>query len=203
MQFYSVSLMMNYQLIPDFDIQSPSGALSASCTENGFFTFYSLCDFIYQLPYGRNADKNRLETLFTDGCGTCSTKHAFLKQVADEQGQDDILFILSLFKMNARNTPKVSGVLEQYQLEYIPEAHNYLKYKGTIIDLTGPGFDPDHYGEDILSETELQVSQITDYKVQFHQDFLRGWLPLQTHLSLDEPTLWTAREQCIVALSGQ
>jgi hypothetical protein len=194
---------MHTKLIPDFNIQTSAGALSAHCTEKGLFTFYGLCDFIYQLPYGRNIDKTRLETLFMDNRGTCSTKHALLKQVADENGQGNIKLVLSIFKMNPRNTPKVARVLSHYHLDYIPEAHNYLKYNKEIIDLTGSGFDPDNYREDILHETELHVSQITDYKVQYHQRFLRDWLPLQTHLSLDENTLWIAREQCIAALSGE
>lgn len=164
--------------------------------------FSSASNYIRNLPYGRNADKNNLMTVFSDGCGTCSTKHALLKQLADENHIDGLQLVLCIFKMNSLNTPKVSATLEKYGLDYIPEAHNYLKYDGQIFDFTGPGFDPKNYKEDILHETEIMPAQITDFKVASHKNFLQKWLAENPGIKYSLNELWAIREQCIEDLAG-
>ncbi|HET7819119.1 MAG TPA: hypothetical protein VFL70_07400, partial [Bacteroidia bacterium] len=70
-------------LQPDFYIQS-NGIISKKFLGKNIFTFKKAAAFIQQLPYGRNLNKNNLASLFIDNCGTCSTKHALLKTLADE-----------------------------------------------------------------------------------------------------------------------
>jgi hypothetical protein len=123
-------------MIINFDIK-PIGIISNKFLSHHIYTFDEATKFVRQLPYGRNNDKTDLTTIFYDNCGTCSTKHAILKQLANENNFNDLKLILGLFRMNAINTPKISETLKKSKLVYIPEAHNYLKYK-SIIFLTCP-----------------------------------------------------------------
>ncbi|MBI3233912.1 MAG: hypothetical protein HYZ42_07700 [Bacteroidetes bacterium] len=110
---------------PNFDITS-SGQISHEFLNRGIVTFEQAANYIQLLPYRRNVDKKDISCVFRDYCGTCSTKHSLLKQLASENNFDGITLILGLFKMNGTNTPKVSKTLARYHLDYIPEAHNYL-----------------------------------------------------------------------------
>lgn len=157
--------------------------------------------FIKNLPYKRNADKNNLATVFTNGFGTCSTKHALLKQLAIENGAGDVQLKLGIFKMSAENTPAVTEVLQAHQLAFLPEAHNYLSIGNTVIDCTKAGSKPADFINDLIIEIEIAPQDIVDFKVAYHQAFLAKWLKRQ-ELSLSLPELWTIREKCIASFGA-
>ncbi len=186
--------------VPDFELKSGSG-LSAWFNARGMHYFSEACAFVRHLPYGRNSNKMDLLSVLKESCGTCSTKHAVLKTLATESGVNELQLILGFFKMNAANTPLVAGTLKKYGLDYIPEAHNYLKCRGQIFDFTGAGFSPDRYGTDILDEIEISVDQIDAYKIKAHQEYLRGWLESLGSMKYSLQEIWAIREQCIHDLS--
>jgi len=109
--------------------------------------------------------------------------------------------------MNGRNTPKIKTILETLRepqsdsLEYIPEAHNYLKFKNQILDFTKKNSSEDDFINDLLEEIEIQPHQINQFKIEFHKNYLRKWLVenRENPYSLDE--LWKIRELCIQVLS--
>lgn len=185
---------------PDFDIKS-MGQISKEFTDRNIVTFNQASLFIRQLAYGRNADKNNLATVFTDNCGTCSTKHALLKRLADENEFEKVKLIVGLFKMNKKNTPQVSSTLEKYNLEYIPEAHCYLKYEDKIIDLTKLNSIPTDFLDELIEEIEILPEQITDFKVNYHKNYLASWLDNNKQINLSLNDLWKIREECIQQLS--
>jgi hypothetical protein len=178
------------------------GIVSDRFKEAGVEDFEGAANYIRQLPYGRNANKLDLMTAFTDGCGTCSTKHALLKLLANEQGVgDELQLVMGIIKMNAGNTPRVKHILEQYNLPYIPEAHMYLKLNGEVLDYTAASFATSgHDKADVISETSIEPHQITDYKVSYQKAFMKQWLAEHPEIpySLDE--LFAIREACIKAL---
>lgn len=181
---------------PDFEVKS-KGKISEAFLKNGILTFRQATKFIQNLPYGRNPNKNDLTTLFTDNCGTCSTKHAILKQLADENNFIDIILICGLFRMSSQNTPEISSTLNKHGLVFIPEAHNYLKYKNQILDFTKPDAKAIDFIDDLIEEIEILPHQITDYKVTYHKKYLEKWLENNTEIKLSLAELWTIREQCI------
>ncbi len=97
---------------PDFDIKS-KGQISKEFIDRNIVTFNKAALFVRQLAYGRNADKNNLASVFADNCGTCSTKHALLKRLADENNFEKVKLIVGLFKMNKENTPEISVTLQK------------------------------------------------------------------------------------------
>jgi hypothetical protein len=180
----------------------PSGIISSRCKNKGLHTFSDAAKFIKALPYGRNADKLNLATVFTDNCGTCSTKHALLKLLAEENGFNHLQLIIGLFKMNGRNTPKVSKRLSENGLECIPEAHCYLKYGNKIMDFTKPDASPEDFINDLMEEVEITPAQITDFKLNYHKNCLKKWLNENASIDFTLTELWTIREACIQDLSA-
>ncbi len=179
-----------------FSIQ-PGKEISNQFIRRGILTFEEACSYIKTIPYGRNADKLDSLCVFNDQKGTCSTKHALLKRLAEENGHNDIMLMMGIFRMNGQNTPQTQQVLSAYGLLYIPEAHNYLKYKDTVIDCTTSkqlNFQPD-----LMEEAIIQPEQITDYKVAYHKLFLSEWLKT-AQLSYSPDEIWAIREKCIAAL---
>ena len=174
--------------------------ISSLFRERNIHDFSAASDYIRQLPYKRNENKYDVATLFTDECGTCSTKHAVLSILASENGRAGVQLMLGIFKMKAADTPRIRKTLEQYGLEYMPEAHNYLRIDGVIADYTWP-YNID-FGKDLLAEEEINPDQIPAYKVTRHRAFLKNWLDENKAIPYDLEALWAIREQCIRDLAG-
>jgi hypothetical protein len=58
---------------------------------------------------------NDILAVLNERRGPCSTKHALLKALADEQGLP-IRLMLGIYEMNARNTPGIGRVLEEHHM---------------------------------------------------------------------------------------
>jgi len=184
--------------IPNFSIHSDA-ELSKKCQNVGLSNFQQVAHHILNLPYRRNSSKENLSLVLTEACGTCSTKHAALTQLAIENNFQDLKLILGIYKMNEANTPGVGTVLQAKQLEYIPEAHVYLKYKNNRIDITRTVESETSAFDVLLLEKEILPKQIGDFKVTLHRDFLNQWRKKQG-LEMSLETLWQIREDCIHSL---
>ena len=57
--------------------------LTKLAKSKGAYTWNCLLDYIKNLPYGRNSNRTDFSLVFTEHKGTCSSKHALLKQLAD------------------------------------------------------------------------------------------------------------------------
>ncbi len=157
--------------------------------------------YIKHLEYKRISDARDPLLVFKEKRGTCSSKHAALKLVAEHLGLNDIQLCLCLFKMNARNTPEIKNVLNISGIDHIPEAHSFLKREDRIIDITFPYKDNVLPLEDILSIRVVTVNQLINDKQRIHREYLKSWIDEnKTEMSLNE--LWKIREACILALSN-
>lgn len=185
----------------NFKLEPGRGAISDAFINNNASDFRQAANFVKYLPYGRNTDKGDPLILFKDGRGTCSTKHATLYRLAQEQGYKEAELWMGMFKMNRINTPRVVAVLEKYQLTYIPEAHNYLRINGSILDCTGSNSSAGNFENDLLAEIQIKPDQIGAYKVSWHVNFLKEWCNIQRTPYTPEE-IWNIREQCIAALTG-
>lgn len=186
-------------VLPNFDIKS-GGEISEAFLKMRIVTFQDACRYIGALPYGRNADKNNLMTIFVDKCGTCSTKHALLKKLADENAFEGLRLMLGIFKMSAQFNKVLVPWLTKHHLAYIPEAHNYLRFENEILDFTKRDSSASAFKDDLLFEKEISPEQITHYKVEFHRQFLKKWLEENRQLEYDLEELWNIRERCIELL---
>lgn len=186
--------------LPNFDLVKDD-ILSTSFISNGCHTFHQAVSHIKQLPYGRNSDKEDILCVMKEQIGTCSTKHAILKRLVDTYGQYGIKLMMGIFKMDSEYAPNIMPILNNNNLPYIPEAHNYLMFNNERIDCTNKRSRPEDFEHQLLEELEITPDQITEFKVSYHKQFLSKWLN-NNELSvraLDE--IWLIREDCIKALS--
>lgn len=180
---------------------SSTGRLSCMFLEQGIDNFLEASKYIHLLPYRRNKLNNDLAIVLTEHCGTCSTKHALLKAVAEENERNEVRFILGMYRMNERNTPQVKEVLREHHLDYLPEAHTYLKIHGAIFDFTKPDFGIQYFLEDLVFELEITAKDIGDYKNNLHKEYLSNWLLNAGTKGLSLEDLWNIRELCIQQIS--
>ena len=163
-------------------------------------TFESLCNNIQQLPYGRNSNREDIILVWREQKGTCSSKHAFLKHVADLNTIPNIELILGMYKMTESNTRKIGTILTRNGLDYIPEAHCYLKQDGKRIDYTSQNSGIKKIENDILEEQIISPSQVVDFKVNFHKNYIRQWI-INDKIPMSFNEVWAIREKCISNLS--
>lgn len=190
------------------DLRFPSFQIIAEAPDSnafrsrGIYNFQEAAAFIRNLPYGRNADKTDLLSLFMEQRDTCSTKHALLKQLADENGFPGIRLILGLFRMHAQNTPEVAETLRTNQLPYMPEVHCYLRYGSEVLDYTKTGAEPSAFLPDLILEREITPEQITTFKISFHKEYLEKQCSEPGFGRYSAAELWEIREECIRALEN-
>lgn len=175
-----------------------NGPISGKCIAAGLSSFREACQFVRDLPYGELAAKEHWANTLEENMGTSSTKHAFLKALADEIGLE-IELILGIYCMTEQNTPGVGAVLSKYRMQSIPEAHCYLRYKGIRLDFTRNYFDND-FMEPILSfihEEPIKSDHAPSYKKALHQKVIRERFGEDRFAHI-----WQIRERCIAALEN-
>ena len=166
----------------------------------GITSWSEALSYIQHLPYGRNSDRTDPTLVLKEGRGTCSSKHALLKLLAERNGIPGVQLFLGMYKMNGRNTPPTKNILAQAKLAYIPEAHCYLKINGQPTDLTFPDSDFTKIENDLMDEWEIRTEQTGEYKVAFHRGFLTEWAA-GAEISRPFDEVWKIREACIHSLS--
>jgi hypothetical protein len=186
-------------MLHNFPIQS-GNEISDRFLQADIRDFSSALIYIQDLPYRRNTLREKSTVVLDEKCGTCSTKHAVLKRLADENGKE-VKLMMGIYRMNATNSKSVQPVLEKYKLDFIPEAHNYLRMGGKVIDVTKRSFANTLFLLDLMEEEEITPAQIGNYKIDKHQAFLKTWLEQNPHIHYSFHQLWAIREECIAALS--
>lgn len=102
--------------------------------------------------------------------------------------------------MTQLNTPKIGTELIKNSIEYIPEAHCYLKINGIRTDLTTKNSEFKHIEKDLIQEIDIKPQQVIDFKVAYHKAFIKNWLK-DTNSKLNFEQIWHIREKCIDNLS--
>lgn len=161
-------------------------------------TFSSILNYIKNLPYGRNLSKS-YSLVLTEQKGTCSSKHAYAKYVANLFNVENVELVLCMFKMSAKHFPEINSILIAKRLNYIPEAHCYLKWNNTIYDITNSNSNYEKIKDDILLEFVIEPNFTISKKTSFHKNYLNNWLKTQ-NLNISSDLLWQIREDCIIAL---
>lgn len=182
-----------------FAIKSEA-SLSTKIRQLGIHQWSDLVSFVQQIPYGRTSNRNDLGLVIDENRGTCSSKHALIKKLATENGQHELKLVIGLYKMNESNTPGIGGHIKEHGLEYIPEAHCYLKWEEERIDITSENANFEKIENDLLLEQEIEPEQIGAYKVEFHQNYLRQWIE-EGNPPYTFEKIWEIREKCIWQLS--
>lgn len=179
---------------------SSTDKLTALAKIYGCPSLSSLISYVKKIPYGRNASRTDFSLVFTNNRGTCSTKHALVKQIAAQNDLAEVKLVLVMYKMHQANTPGIGAAIYEAGLEYIPEAHCYIQIGSQKVDLTNEDSDLSRIEDDVLEEQYINAEQVGKYKIDFHQQYLKNWLS-DSNLTVTFEELWLLREKCIAALS--
>jgi len=174
---------------------------SSAFRELGINDFHSACEYLVKLPYGRNANRHDFLLTLKEGKGTCSSKHAILAYLADENGQTDIELIVGIFLMSAETHPKLTAFFSDKSYDCFPEAHCYLRYQGDRFDYTDSSNALARIAPKIVREQRAEPQQLVDWKPMIHKHYMEGWLKRNPQIELSIEELWSEREEAIVELS--
>ena len=166
----------------------------------GCTSFEDACSWTHHLPYGRNKNRGDAHSIFKEGQGTCSTKHAALTLLAEEL-EIDAKLVLAICKLNKELDPRCGPFLEKIGARYFPEAHCYMERYGIEADFSFPDQKPILKVE-VLEKHDLLPGDIAIKKVQLHHDYIKKWMKdcgLDRQYSFDQ--LWSLRESWIASLS--
>lgn len=122
--------------------------------------FNELIERVKQIPYGRNTNRYDFSLVISENKGTCSSKHAFLKDFSSKNNIPNIKLYIGIFKMNEENTSKIFPLLSENEIDFIPEAHCYLKINGIPLDVTTSESFYNKIENDILEEIEIEPLQV-------------------------------------------
>ena len=156
-------------------------------------------NFVRHIPYGRNSNRKDFMLVISENRGTCSSKHAYLKDFALKNNIPNVKLLVGIYKMNEQNT-KIGKILSDNKLSFIPEAHCYLKIDNEIIDVTSKDADIDKIKADLVQEIEIEPYQVSDFKVNYHQNYIKNWIT-ETNSKFTFDEIWEIREKCIELLS--
>ena len=95
---------------------------------------------------------------------------------------------------------KIGTELIDKAIEFIPEAHCYLKINGKRTDLTTKESEFIKIEKNIIQEKEIEPEQVAEFKVNYHKEFIRKWLK-DTNSEFDFDRIWQIREKCIENLT--
>lgn len=188
-------------LLPNFRLNSV-GEISDEFLRCDLTDFHSALNFVWRLPYGRNSDRADFRLVLNEMRGTCATKHALLAALTAEY-RKPIFLTLGIYEMNARNTPRIGAVLDEFGLTKLPEAHCYLTFQNERIDVTRfseAELEPIVPIESFLYEEQICPDQIGEYKVVLHSRFFQNWMRGKK-IGKSFEDLWIVREKCIAALT--
>lgn len=175
--------------------------LSQLLKTKGILNWETALNYVRSIPSGRPSNRTDFSLVITEQRGSCSSKHALLKQLAIENGWDDVRLFIGIYKMTEQNTPGIGKVLSVQNIDYIPEAHCYLKRLDMEIDVTSTTSHFKNIKGELLEEIEIKPHQVSEFKVDYHKKFIEKWL-LKSSVSLTFKEVWTLREQCINNLSS-
>lgn len=182
-------------LCPNFylNTSSPFGQLLA---RENIVDFHQALHFVLNLPYKRISDLDNLALVSIEKRGTCSSKHGFLAAVAIESGHTEIQLETGYFRFKYEKIPSLKNQFKSFPLDYIVEAHSYLRYKDQIIDVTSQFFDAQALlsPSDLIDSFYLLPHEAGAIKQWFHKKFYQSWCKQN---NLDFAKAWDLRWQVI------
>ena len=162
-------------------------------------TFHGALAYIHGLAYQAVSDIDSLYLVFDEKRGTCSTKHAYLAQLAHENNCASVNVELGFFKAIPTMFHEILSKMQLLKMPYILEAHCYLKYQENIIDVTSKTFNLEALF-DIQEPMETQMlspAQCGNYKQELHHKKFEMW---SLHHNLPFDQCWQLRTDLIKKL---
>lgn len=177
-----------------------TGSISAAFQKLTITDFHAACHYVHQLPYGRNASRRDCMLVLSEKQGTCSSKHALLALLAEENALQNVELIVGIYLLSEETNPQATPILKKYGLVNLPECHVYLRYKGKRYDFTFPSHSNAAFESKIVREQRIEPQQVIDWKIVIHKDYLTRWLARNPSIPYDINQIWEIREEIIAQL---
>ena len=103
--------------------------------KRGIYNFHDACQYVHNLPYGYNSDRDDVLILFKENFGSCTTKHAVIATLAQELALP-IQKAMVIYAMTEQLVSGTQAILDTYILPYVPMIHCLLTHADDRIDLT-------------------------------------------------------------------
>lgn len=190
-----MSLRSDFKNCDDFDLDL-SKPLGKLLMPHKVKTFHQALSFVKSLAYKRISNIDDYTLVVTEQCGTCSTKHAFLAELAHENGRYGIQVELAFFKFKAKIMPHLATEFEKNHISYLPEGHCYLRTPLGKLDLTSNRFDMDKIltPDTVIKTLILSPEQAGNYKQKLHEKYFQDWCKSQ---KLPFEPIWQLRQKII------
>lgn len=171
----------------------------------GINDFEAACTYVEQLPYGRNSNRDDFSLVISEQKGTCSSKHALLTELAEENAVSDVELIAGIFLMSPETHPQLTAFFADKPYSSLPECHCYLMVRDESrtkrrYDFTDSSNGMERIAPKIVREQRIEPNQVRDWKVVIHKDYLQRWLNRQPELNLTLDEVWEQREAAIALL---
>jgi hypothetical protein len=151
--------MEPYTVFPSKAIIS-AGVISNHFLSYGIKNFLDACDYVHNLPYGYNSDRDDLMILFKEKMGSCTTKHAVIATLAEELDLP-INKSIGIYPMTEAIVTGTSKILNKYDLPFVPMIHCFLEYGKQRVDLTEGNHNGKNQSIDIMFYTQKVPPNIT------------------------------------------
>ncbi len=194
--------MDSISLLPD-KILIEAGGISKAFLGLGIKTFIQACNYVHQMPYGYNSDRDDLMILFKEKKGTCTTKHAVIGTLALELDLP-ITKTIGIYAMTESIVTGADAILEKYSLPYLPMVHCFLAYEESRVDLT----EGNHNGKNRSIEDFLYTEKVIPHITEKDEYLLYRKALTDTILSrgelkgVDIKTILHAREEGLALLKA-
>lgn len=180
----------------DFELSSDQ-IYSSRFRELKITSFKEACDFIANLPYGRNTNREDFGLVLSEMKGTCSSKHALLASLALENGHPEVELIAGIFLMNEETHSRLNVFFADKSYSNIPECHCYLRFRGERFDYTDASNRMELIAPKIVREQRIDPNQVVDWKIMIHKHYLQGWLNRNSAFQMTLEEIWRDREEAI------
>lgn len=120
--------------LPDISI-GDAGPVSRRFRAEGLRTFLAACHHVHRMPYGYNSTKDDPLILFSEGFGTCTTKHMAVALLAKEL-KLPVNKHIGIYAMIDRLVTGADRISREFALPAIPVVHCFLVYEQFRVDLT-------------------------------------------------------------------
>ena len=151
--------MQDIDSLPEKQIAG-TGRMITVFKELGIESFQAACEYVHQLPYGYNSDRDDLTILFKEGKGSCTTKHAVIATLAAELGLA-VVKRIGIYAMTESIVTGTQAILERYGLPYVPMVHCFLAIGDLFVDLTAGNINGKNRSIDLFLHTEEVIPNIS------------------------------------------
>ena len=166
----------NLKFYPNFQLNSQK-LIGKRLKEIGIYNFHSIIEYVYKLPYSRISNLDDLLLTISEKKGTCSTKHGFLKAVAEENEQEDIRLHCVYFEFSKKHIPTLIKEFEKLKLQSELEGHCYLSYNNHILDVTTTYLDYPKFIDfsNLYKIDDLKSYECGEQKQKRHLKLFKEW----------------------------